>query len=124
MSQDMTPLPPENVGRTTRIVVGALMAGLMSFGVVAFLVSQKSDGEPSVVSYVALLFFVITIFVSIVISQTSSSLAIKRIAAGRPQEWRAELAPVYASKTILSNAPLEGAGFFNCIAYIIDGHWM
>jgi hypothetical protein len=34
------------------------------------------------------------------------------------------LAPVYVSKTLLSDTPLEGAAFFNGIAYIIDGHWM
>lgn len=124
MNQQPTPALPDQIGLTTRIVVGALMAGLLSFSIVAFIVGENKGGQPGIISYIGVGFFVLMILVSLVMSKLSVSQSIKLIAAEQPEDWRTQLAPVFSSKVIMSNAPLEGSGFFNCIAYIIDGHWM
>jgi hypothetical protein len=125
MTSEPTPLAfPDQIGRSAQIIVGGLMAGLIVFGTIAYTIAQRKGNEPTILSWFAFGFFLVMILISVFLSRTTTQHSIRRIAAANPSDWRAALAPLYASRTILSNAPLEGAGFFNCTAFMIEGHWM
>lgn len=124
MTQTPAPVTPDQVGRTAQIIVGALMMGQIIFLGIALMQGQ---GKPAVLGPIALLGAVITammILVATILSRLSPVAAIRKLAEQRPENWRTALAPIYTTKTILANAPIEGAGFFNGVAYLIHAHWI
>jgi hypothetical protein len=124
MTEAPATVSPDQAGRTAQIVVGALMMGLLTMGAVAFVVAQDKGGEASIVSWIAAGFFGLMVIVSFFLPRTTAAQFIRELAANAPRDWRAGLAPLYLNKTIQANAMLEGSGFFNAIAFLIDGHWL
>lgn len=124
MTDTPAPVTPDQVGRTSQIIVGALMMGQIIFLGIALMQGQ---GKPAVFGPVALLGAVITammILVATIVSRISPTAAIRKLAEEHPDNWRTALAPIYTMKTILANAPIEGAGLFNGVAYLLHAHWL
>src|ERR1043165_9741616 len=126
--------------RVMRIVVSALMIGILSFlGIVIFLVQQRepNPNQQIIISYIAIGFFAIILVSWWVVPDLMMNNSIERIAAGT---WTAgtdrddqgvssrnfptdasKLLVVYQVKTIVASGLLEGAAFFGCIAYLQEG---
>ncbi len=124
MSESPVQNSPENVGQTSQILVAALMMGQVMFAVVALIISQNKQANLGVFACLGAGFATFMIVTSIVMRKLMTAAPIRQIAMENPSDWRQPLAGVYRSKTIVANAMLEGAGFFNLVAYILESHWM
>ncbi len=118
--QPRTPVQPEQVGRTSMIIVAALMSGLVFFTIIALVIgSEPKPAPPMMVSYLALGLTGMNTTLRFVLPGMQANSAAQGTAGQPASERRQQLAPIYMSKVIISTALLEGAGFFNGIAYIL-----
>jgi len=120
MSQDNSPIKPESVGRISQIIAGALMMGVVVFACVAFFIA-KGDGPPfPVISLMAIGFAAVATvmrFVMPAIIVNGGKAQLKQAAA---DEKPMVLAGLYQTKIIVVMAVLEGAAFFNLVAYMME----
>jgi hypothetical protein len=127
--------------RVMRIIVGALMMGLLAFLSVAVLIVQQrqpNPGQPILISYLAVGFFAILFVLWWVVPKWIITTLINQIATGNRTPGQAtetsksnlpsafpddtsRLLLAYQTKMILAAALLEGAAFFGCIAYLLEG---
>jgi len=115
---------------TTRIITFALIAGLVFFGVIAFVIgSDKQPGDP-LVAYMAGGFGIFSIVLQavvppMVVASTRDQQLKPSIREGRlePSQATEKLCALFQTKQIIRNALLEGAGFFCLVAYIISVQW-
>ncbi len=119
---------PRQLVRVMQIICGALMMGLLMFGVIASVIRFGNPGKPvaafPIVSYLGAGFALQNIVLSFVIPSLSIKATLKRMVSLRPIEdlRKLDLYGVYQTRMIIGCALLEGAGFFNLVAVIIDGH--
>jgi hypothetical protein len=124
--------------RIMRILVGALLAGLAVFlGVALFLRQQGNMAAPPaqlVITYFSLGFAGLMLAVHRIIPNMTVANLRRTLASekpfhplppeyansGLPDEVNC-LALVYQNCLIISTAPLEGAGFFTLVAYLLEG---
>jgi hypothetical protein len=104
------------------ILVGALMLGLISFASIAIFVVQSTDQpvrpEAKILSFIGLGGAAVMSVLRFVVPGMISAAGTRRKPEQSPQDHRSQLAVVYAQKTLIGGALLEGAGFLNCVAYI------
>ena len=136
----MSQLPPNadksQVLRTMQIIVFALVAGVVAFGVVA--VSQawgQPPGDPFLEALAAAFAFaalvarivVPPIMVRVGRQQIKASSGRNDTGASDDDHWTSEterqLYGVYQMKLIVGTAILEGAAFFSLYAYMMGRHW-
>lgn len=121
--------PPQTLDetlRSTQIIAGALIAGVVMFGVVATFVGAGADpGEP-LVGYIAILFAVSGLVMRSVFPGTITARKRNEIRArvvsgeiDESHEMTAALYPLYQTKTIIEYALIEGPAFFVLIAFIV-----
>ncbi|MDP1797502.1 MAG: hypothetical protein Q8K78_08480 [Planctomycetaceae bacterium] len=116
------PVKPEHVGRTAMIIVGALMFGLINFAAIALFVgSEPKQNPPVVLTYFGLGGAVLMTVMRFIIPGIAAAATMRRTEGQTPESHRQQLAAAYHTKTIIGAALLEGAGFFNGVAYIITG---
>jgi hypothetical protein len=123
-----------------RVMAGALIAGVLVFlGVVVYLVHGEQQGQGAqpaaglpVITLIAGLVFLTNLPLAILLPVLITRSAVRRIAAGA---WRGppgadpaqsesdvgKLVAVWQTSTLVGYALLEGAGFFGCIAYLLEG---
>lgn len=145
---EMTPeqyaaLEPDKALRIMQIIAGALVAGVLSFATVASIVvfgqapAAQPGGQPpaaaqngsEVVMYLAMAFAAVAAVaavMSFVVSNLVSAAGVKGVAkmaqdgtATGPKELFGRLLAVAQTKMIIALALIEGAAFFNLIAFII-----
>jgi membrane protein YdbS with pleckstrin-like domain len=113
--------------RVMRIIAAALMMGLSVFLALAiFLVQQRQPrpDQPIVISYLAVGFFAVILVLWWVIPDRAIKPAISQLAArgpGNDLTDTSSLLPLYQTRNIIACALLEGAAFFGCITYIVEG---
>lgn len=112
--------------RTMQIIAGALMMGVISFAAVAvFMGLQKEVADPFI-AYIAagfaVLMFVVHLFVPPMISNGMIS-QLRHANDIRDESSTAGLIGAYQTHLIIALAMLEGAAFFNLVAYIIAVQW-
>lgn len=116
------PMKADQVGRNSMIIVGALMFGLLNFAGIALLVGRNAKPEgPVMLSYLGLGGATVMMVLRFVIPGLVTAAATRRSEDQTPEVFRQQLGTTYQTKTIIGNALLEGAGFFNCVAYIVTG---
>ena len=127
--------------RIMRIIMGAMMMGIVSFlGIAVFLVQQRAPNpnQQVLLSYMAAAYFAIIFVLWWVFPDMVVKNHVQKIAAGTwtpgkdpgtGKEFAATAYPTDASKllavnqthTLIAAALLEGAAFFGCLAYLIEG---
>ena len=131
---------PDKMLRTMRIIAGALIAGVVSFGVIASFivfgqapVAQPGGPPPAapqngseIIMYFAIAFAAVAVTMSFVVPNLVAAAQVKDIAkmaqdgtATGPKELFGRLLAVAQTKMIIALALVEGAAFFNLIAFII-----
>jgi hypothetical protein len=114
------PTPADSVGRISQIIAGALIAGVVAFACVAFFIAK---GEPAKTPMIALMgagmavMMIVMRFVVPMVIVNNGKAQLKQTANN---EQRSLLAGLYQTKMIIGMALLEGAAFFNLVAYIIE----
>ncbi len=141
--REMTPeqyaaLEPDKALFTMRIIAGALIGGVVTFAGVASVVvfgqapAAQPGGQPpaqngsEIVMYLAMAFAAVAVVMSFVVSNLVSAAGVKGVAkmakdgtATGPKELFGRLLAVAQTKVIIALALVEGAAFFNLIAFII-----
>ncbi|HWY86943.1 MAG TPA: hypothetical protein VNX28_09480 [Gemmataceae bacterium] len=126
--------------RITRIVVGAMMMGIVSFLAIAVILVQRGAPNPNqqgILSAMAAAFFALMFLLWWVLPDVAAKNQIERIAAGTWTPGKdpktgseiqagaypndaAKLLSVNQTRALIAAALLEGAGFFGCIAYLVE----
>ena len=120
MSQGNSPIKPESVGRISQIIAGALMMGVVVFACIAFFIA-KGDGLPfPMISFMAIGFAGVTTVMRFVVPTIILNGGKAQLKQAATDEQPMVLAGLYQTKTIVGMALLEGAAFFNLIAYIME----
>lgn len=121
-AQTSQEIRPEQVGRNSMIIVGALMFGLLNFASIALFVGQyaKPSG-PVLLSYIGLGAAAVMMVLRFVVPGLITGAATRRTEDQTAESYRQKLATAYQSRTVIGNALLEGAGFLNCVTYILTG---
>lgn len=125
------------MARTMQVIVLALAAGVITFGVIAAVIGPEAPGNaqqgPSIIAYLAGAVACVALVASIAVPALLVANARRRIVAGRPAMPNPKLtippelgnvgpiAVVYQTRLIVGAAILEGAAFFNLIAYLLEG---
>jgi len=137
MDDKRIPRDFENHLRGMRIIVVALAMGVVMFSLIALLISgeAKPDGQP-VVAYMGLFFAAVMFVTREVVSKFIVASARKKIASGGSQSAQQVTRQIseeatleekflftYRVRLIVRAALLEGAAFFNLIAFIIQHEW-
>ncbi len=118
--QSQFPMKPEQVGRNAMIVVGALMFGLINFTAIAIFISDEPvKNAPLFLKYLGVAGAALMIAMRFVIPGIVTAAATRQTEGQTPEAFRQQLAGAYQAKTIIGAALLEGAGFFNGVAYIV-----
>ncbi len=115
-----------------QIIAAALPVGVIAFlAIVLYMVHAQQGGrgmgqpgEVPLISLVAAGFLVVLVVVSFVMSASVTRQGVSRIAAAGPTATAADagqLLGTFQTALIVSLAPLEGACFFGCIAYLLEG---
>ena len=138
---EMTPeqfaaLEPDKVLFTMRIIAGALIAGVLTFaGIASFVVfsqlpAAQPGGQPQngseIIMYLGLAGAVGAVVMSFFVPNLIATAGVKGVAkmaqdgtATGPKELFGRLLSVAQVKMIIALALIEGAAFFNLIAFII-----
>jgi hypothetical protein len=119
--------------RPMQIIVAALAAGVLAFMVVALLVRGSREPAQANLVYIALAFSLIALVAWAILPNLMTNQARRQIAerSNPPRGTTApsadvgevgHLAAVYQTRLIIGAAILEGAAFFNLVAYLVEGH--
>src|SRR5271165_3121624 len=121
--------------RAMQIIVFAMLAGQVVFlSIIYFVAANKAQAPPTppLLSWMALGLFVLQLPLTVIIPTALIRAAVQRIATGTwqvPSEANPEsfatdedkLMAVRLNSLLVAMALLEGAGFFGCIAYLLEG---
>ena len=137
--EEFAAMEPDKVLRVMQIIAGALIAGVLSFaGIAGFIVfgnapAVQPGGQPmagrngaEVIMYLAMSFAGVATVLSFAVPRLISSAGVKSVAkmaqdgtSTGPKELFGRLLGVAQTKMIIAMALVEGAAFFNLIAFII-----
>lgn len=123
------------IRRTTRIVqiiTASLILGMVIFVVITVIVKVDNAGTHPMLTYLALGAFSMELVMAIVVPRVITRSNVQKIAEGKWQPPpnlqsypqlstdRGKLLFIFQTKHIITCALLEGAGFFGCIAYMVE----
>jgi hypothetical protein len=118
---------------TMRVIVAALASGVvLFFFIVLALRGDQAPGQP-LIAYLAAGVGVTAFAASVVVPQVMTAPARQSIAAGDAPNGAAvskevgdvgRLGALYQTRVIVAGALLEGAAFFNTIAYLFEGQML
>jgi hypothetical protein len=117
------PLDPDRVGRVAQMMVLAFVTGLVTFGAIAVVIRLGQEPDDPMLAYIAAGATVVVMLMSSVLPQAVAAQQLRAQSRQIREAPRQPLAGMYVTRTILRGAPLEGAAFFNLIAYIVSGQW-
>lgn len=124
MASDPNKVDPQTVGRTTQIVTAALIMGVLVFAGVALTIRTAPRAGLPIMTYLgvaaAALLTVVRFFVP-------AAIANQHVQAcrGLPAEQaRERLAVAYQVRNVVTMSLLEGASFFNLVAFMLEGQWL
>lgn len=116
------PLPEKNqMIRVMQIIAGALMFGVVVFGAVAVVLSLGKQPDPQrtpMVAYIGAGFTVIALMPFAVVPGLIEKTGIAKLDRNNLSAVDQQLCAVYQTKMIAGMAILEGAAFFNIVAYM------
>jgi len=120
MSQGNSPIRPESVGRISQVIAGALIMGVVTFGVVAFIIGKAEPPKLPMISIMAGGFALMATAMRFVVPMIVVNGANAGLQQVDSTDLMNQLAGLYQTKTIIGFALLEGAAFFNLVAYITE----
>ena len=123
--------------RTMQIIIGALVGGVLSFAVIAFVVrsSMTETAGTRIISIMAIVVALVCAVATLIVPKSIAAQSIQKLALSRPKEdmessaarqpsfsggmldWLA----IYQTRMLVHAALLEGAAFFLLIAYLVEG---
>ena len=120
MNQSPQQVGPESVGRISQIIAGALIMGVVIFACVAFFIAKGEPAKSPVIALMGAGMAVMMIVVRFIMPTVIVNGAKARLKEAADADRMTQLAGLYQTKMIVGMAVLEGAAFFNLIAYITE----
>ena len=120
MTQYQPALDPNGVGRICQIIAGALVTGVVVFATVAFVIAKGDSPPIPFLSIAAAMFAGVATVMRFIVPVVIVNGGKPQLKQSSGDEQRSLLAGLYQTKMIVGMALLEGAAFFNLIAYIIE----
>ena len=126
----------EYLGRllmTMRVIIAALVSGVVMFFVVVLVLRGNQPAGQPMIAYVAAGVALMSFAASLFVPQVMVVPVRQSIAAGNaPSEASVpegvgdvgRLGALYQTRVIIAGALLEGAAFFNTIAYLLEGQML
>lgn len=112
--------------RANQIVTAGLCMGVLIFmGIVLTMQQGRLDGEPDILSWMGIGAAVMMYANHLIIPRLLQAVELKKLSAERIREvddaerWNL-IAPIYRTRHIIGSAILEGAAFFNLVAYMVE----
>ena len=124
-SDKTTPSPAQMI-LVMQIIAGALMSGVTVFGIIVLVLTTGRESHGTTIAYIAAGFGFLMVVLRFVVPATVAKSKIEGLARAedRPDASetaaRRSLLAVYQTQMIIGFAMLEGAGFFNLVAYVIE----
>ena len=130
----------EGFARTGQIIVGAMCAGIAAFGAIVVLLSSSNDpagndpaGGLPLISLLAVGFAVVMPSIGLFVSSVGVRSTVQPLqeestgsnTQDSSQQWRGvkETLAINQTKMLVRVATLEGAAFFNLVAYMLESRW-
>jgi hypothetical protein len=126
-----------SMARTLQIITVALAGGLVAFAVVGIFMRQSGAMQPNGATMISAIMAILTavlIAARVLVPRLIVRGGLRRIARSESPSSRGRSGPgsaasddreqlqgLFSAKTIASGAILEGAGFANLVAYLLEG---
>lgn len=114
---------PLSMIRTSQIITVALIAGVVIFALAAQLLLPDGPAPQPFIAWIALAFAVPLIALRYVIPGMLVKASLKDARQNIGHFTPNQLRPVFQTRLILGLAMLEGAAFFNLVAYLLERQW-
>ena len=111
---------PTKVGLISRIIAGALIMGVVTFACVAFFVAKGEPVESPMLALIGAGMAVMSVVVRFIVPTIIVNAGKARLKEAADADQMSQLAGLYQTKMIIGIAVLEGAAFFNLVAYISE----
>jgi hypothetical protein len=107
--------------RTLQIVTGALIAGPIMFSLFTMgLGAWNKNGDPDILNWVAIGLSIVVAIISYFLPNTiRPSMLSDQLSPD--MDARAQSLALYQTRMIVRYAPIEGAAFFNLVAFLVTG---
>jgi hypothetical protein len=119
--------PIDQAVRTLRIVVAAMMMGVLGLSVVAIFIGRQAEPDPKMANVLLVVLAVIAVWelIAYVVIRASMLNRLRRRFAENPPaaDPTAELIGNFNSLTIIGCAMPEGLGLFGSMIMLITGAW-
>ena len=120
MTQYQPVLDPNGVGRICQIIAGALVTGVVVFATVAFVIAKGEPAKSPMISLMGAGMAVMMVVARFIVPMVIVNGGKPQLKQSSGDEQRSLLAGLYQTKMIVGMAVLEGAAFFNLMAYIME----
>ncbi|MEQ9410526.1 MAG: hypothetical protein RIK87_22515 [Fuerstiella sp.] len=119
----------EQMALQLKIITLALVSGAVVFmGIALFISKGALVGEPDLLAWIGIGFAALQAVIHVVVPNMVANQALNAISSRQLQEADMEarmllVTPVFLQRHIIACALLEGAAFFNIVAYIVSEFW-
>jgi len=120
MTPPPQPVSPQNVGRNTQIIAGALIMGVLCFAVVALQTAQNNQVPFAILSTVAAGLAGIALPLSFIIPGFLIANQKPILSETREPELSFRLARIYQTRVIVRMCLLDVAAFANLVGYTTE----
>lgn len=114
---------PQSMIRTCQIITGALIAGVVIFALVALIISPERPAPQPFIAYVAILVAAQLVVLRFFIPSLVVKARLKDAKVNARNFPLTQLPPLFQTKLIVGLGLLEGAAFFNLVAYLLERQW-
>ncbi len=110
--------------RGLKIIVAALVMSSITFGAITLVISKGGGRETgAMIAYLGLSFAAIAFVAGEIMSRVIVSVGRKELAQKEQDNPEEGLLNIYRSRLIIRGALLQGAVFFNLVAFMASGIW-
>ena len=108
---------------TSQVIAGALMFAVTVFGVIAVIIGGTVQPATPIMAYLAVAFAAQVIALRFFVPGLVVKSQLEALKDEGTSSIEEKLQGLFQTRMIIGMALLEGAAFFNLIAYIIEGQW-
>lgn len=120
MNPPPQPVSPQNVGRNTQIIAGALIMGVLCFAVVALQTAQNNQVPFAILSMVAAGLAAVALPLSFVLPAYLVANQKPILAETKEPELSLRLARIYQTRVIVRMCLLDVVAFANLVAHTME----
>ena len=122
MNNQQSQVTPESVGRTSQIIAMSFIIGLVTLMVVTGSIRKDPPKDDSLLALLAAVVAGTNLIARLIVPTIIVNRAKAGLKDASDADLMKQLAALYQTKMIVGMAVLEGAAFFNLVAYFLERH--